>query len=572
MKENKVSHSNRQKNCDGCKNRQSFPIHQSPQVSTTSSSPISGGSANLNFPSSVGTGNQPTTFRIFNKEEIRNFCGYDPERDFERCLRAHEDAVPSNWTRAQAERIRITPDNVTTEINEPFPRISPDLWIWDMWPLTEKDGSTAVLPGGWRVLFALTAPKSVLPGKRHDVARIGYFYSKNGNDWIQGGTVFPEGDALGSRQWAGSAFVEDDTINFFYTATGRRGESQVTYEQRIALARGRVISDLNGVLFDDWAPHQVILEPDGVLYQTLEQSLSGGIIYAFRDPFFFKDPASGCEYLLFEGNIGGVAGEFDCGPGVPPEARFYTGNIGIALLRNEDFTEWELLPALLQAPCTNQQTERPHLIVNGGRYYLFTDSHQFTFAPGLVPGPGPDGLYGFVAGSLRGNYTPLNGGGLVVTNAPQEPFQAYSWLVLPDFTVLSFIDNFNLQGISIEEVGLLPDEFQFAHFGGTLAPTLQLKIFPNNTTKIVNELGYGVLTLSQTESPKCNQQFCNECDDVCLLCSDDSKRNKSADKKEQHRRSQKKHERTHGNKQENKSKKDRDSKQKNVQKKCSSCV
>ena len=70
---------------------------------------------------------------------------------------------------------------------------------------------------------------------------------------------------------------------------------------------------------------------------------------------------------------------------------------------------------------------------------------MFTFAPGLENGPGPDGLYGFAAGSLRGNYRPLNDGGLVVANPPQEPNQAYSWLVLPDFSVLSFVDTFDLQ-------------------------------------------------------------------------------------------------------------------------------
>jgi levansucrase len=570
---NHAHHSSKPKDCNGCKKSQTFPIHQSLPVSSPSTSPIPGGQPNFNFPSSVGSGNQLTTFRVFSKQTIQDFCEYDPVRDFKRCLRKHENAVPSNWAREQAEQIRITSDNAASVINEPFPRISPDLWIWDMWPLTEKDGSIAVLPGGWRVLFALTAPKSVLPGKRHDVAKIGYFYSRNGADWIQGGLVFPEGDPLGSRQWAGSAFVEDDTINFFYTATGRRGEAQITYEQRIVLARGHVSSNLDGVLFNDWSPHQVILEPDGVLYQTLEQSLSGGIIYAFRDPFFFKDPATGCEYLLFEGNIGGFPGEINCGPNVPPEASFYTGNIGIALLRNRDYTEWTLLPALLQAPCTNQQTERPHIIVNAGRYYLFTDSHQFTFAPGLVPGPGPDGLYGFVAGTLRGNYVPLNNGGLVVANPPQEPFQAYSWWVLPDFTVLSFIDNFNLQGIPIEEVGNLPEEFQFAHFGGTLAPTLQLEV-TGRTTRIVNELDFGLLTVSQTESPKCNRRFCNECVEGCGNGHDHQKPEKKKDKKKE---SEKKREKKSKKEQEKKHEQKREKQSKNKQEKkhehsnCSHC-
>ncbi|MER2237693.1 MAG: glycoside hydrolase family 68 protein [Psychrobacillus sp.] len=479
---------------------QQFPVRSS---RTESVNLMPSASVNRNSPSGA-TGNNNVRYRTFNGKQISQFCNYNPRRDFGRCLEYNRDAIPSVWTRSQVEQIRINSTNVAPLIEAPFPRISADLWIWDMWPLIEKDGSIAVLPGGWRVLFALSVPRSVLPGKRHDVARISYFYSRLGLDWIQGGYVFEEGTALGSRQWAGSAMLDDDgRIYYFYTATGRRGEAQITYEQRIALSSSDYISNLDGVQLVNFSPHQVILEPDGILYQTEEQS-SGGIIYAFRDPFFFKDPATGCEYLLFEGNIAGTSADVDCGPGVPADAAEYTGNIGIALLRNNSFSSWELLPALLEAGCTNQQTERPHIVVSDGLYYLFTDTHASTFAPGLV---GPDGLYGFVAGSLRGNYVPLNGSGLVVSNPPSEPFQAYSWLVLPDFSVLSFIDNFDLQGIPIEEVGFLPEQFQFEHFGGTLAQTLQLAVSGRNT-EIIDVYEYGLMMVSETESPKCRE--CND--------------------------------------------------------------
>ncbi|MBP3041640.1 glycoside hydrolase family 68 protein [Bacillaceae bacterium Marseille-Q3522] len=493
---------------------------------TPQESPIPGGPSNRNFPSAVGSGNQVSVMRTFSEKNVEKYCCYQPCKDVDRCLDKHRDAVPSQWTREDAEQIRITPENAAPVIQTPFPRISPNVWIWDTWPLLEKDGSIALLPGGWRVIFCLTAPRTVLPGKRHDVAKIGYFYSKNGLDWIEGGPVFEEGTSFGSREWAGSAFVEDGVVRFFYTAVGRAGEPVITFEQRLAVAFAEVRSDDDGVRFINFSPHQIILEPDGVLYQTLEQSMGGGIIYAFRDPWWFKDPATGCEYLLFEGNVAGTAEDVNCGPGVPLEARAFSGNIGIALLASNDYSEWILLPALLEARCTNQQTERPHIIVKGGRYYLFTDSHEFTFAPGLEPGPGPDGLYGFVASSLRGNYVPLNDGGLVVANPPEEPFQAYSWLVLPDFTVTSFIDNFNLQGIPIEEVGLLPAEFQFEHFGGTLAPTLQLEITGPTTTNIVRELEFGLITVSEFEAPKCIKQrdelqngFCdNRPKIICKKC------------------------------------------------------
>ena len=482
---------------------QQFPIAGS--TTNTNLSPIQGGGSNRNFPSG-STGNNPQRFRQFTKSQIKQYCNYDPCKDFNRCLSQSIDAVPSRWTRAQTEDIQINSANSARVITDPIRRISPDLWIWDMWPLMEKDGSVAVLPGGWRVLFALSAPRSVLPNNRHDVARISYFYSRDGFNWIQGGPVFAEGTAFGSRQWAGSTIIDNGRIYYFYTASGRRGESEITYEQRIAMSSSDFVSNLDGVSLVNFAPHEIILEPDGVLYQTLAQSQVGDspIIYAFRDPWFFKDPATGCEYLLFEGNIAGTYLDINCGPDVPAESRFYTGNIGIALLNSKDYSSWQLLPALLEAGCTNQQTERPHIVVSNGLYYLFTDSHRFTFAPGLENGPGPDGLYGFMAGSLRGNYTPLNFGGLVVTNPIEEPNQAYSWLVLPDFSVLSFIDTYNLQGITTDELATLPESFQFEHFGGTLAPTLQLRV-SGTTTEIVWEYDFGLVMVAESESPKCDR-------------------------------------------------------------------
>ncbi|KGX89288.1 levansucrase [Pontibacillus halophilus JSM 076056 = DSM 19796] len=449
-----------------------------------------------------------------------DYCHHKGNRKFRCCFEESGgfDRTPAIWTREQAEQIRITPQNAAPVIDfDALEPTAPDLWVWDTWPLREQDGSIAVLPGGWRVIFSLTAPRSVLPGKRHDIATIRYFYARDGQDWIPGGRVFPQEDPFGSRQWAGSAFVKDGEIFFFYTATGRRGETSVTYEQRLAFARGDVFSDLEGVLFDNWEEHVIIAEPDGEFYQTQEQS-GGGIIYSFRDPWYYLDPESGCEFVLFEGNTAITPavrecepqnigdGDFRSGNDVPNGAAQFNGNVGIMLLRNSDYTEWELLPAILEAECVNQQLERPHIVYSGGRYHLFIISHQFTFAPGL---DGPDGLYGFVANNLFGNYVPLGEGGLVIANPPEQPFQAYSWLVLPDLSAESFVNYFNLEGLSLNEVGNQPDQYIFNHFGGVLAPTLQLTV-DNLDTTIVNELAQGLVMESETQSapfpPTCEKR------------------------------------------------------------------
>ena len=55
-------------------------------------------------------------------------------------------------------------------------------------------------------------------------------------------------------------------------------------------------------------------------------------------------------------------------------------------------------------------------------------------------------LYGFVAPALAGPWEPVNGSGLVLRNPEAEPLQAYSWLVLPDLRVTSFVDCHSLAG------------------------------------------------------------------------------------------------------------------------------
>jgi levansucrase len=256
--------------------------------------------------------------------------------------------------------------------------------------------------------------------------------------------------------------------------------------QRLATASGEIHADASGVWFTGFRDHKIILEPDGRLYQTLAQSQSGPIIYAFRDSFVFRDPADDEVYMLFEGNSGGRAGTHTCGPRelgpvppghtVPADARFYTGNIGLARSLGADMRRWELLPPLLSANCVNQQTERPHLVIERGAYYLFTISHTFTFAPGLT---GPDGLYGFVGKSLRSDYRPLNASALVLGNPADAPVQQYSEYVMPNWLVESFIDT-------------LPGEI----FGGTLAPTLRIEVEGSNTY-FVEQLDYGFIPAMQ---------------------------------------------------------------------------
>jgi levansucrase len=398
---------------------------------------------------------------------------------------APEDDFTAVWTRAQALKVKPDPTNTKPRIPPDFPVMSEEVWIWDTWPMTALD-TKPISYKGWHVIFSLTAPRDVPFGDRHWYARIGYFFSRDGSDWEYGGHLFPDGASFGSREWAGSALLTGTQLNVFYTASGGDdapvGERQNPL-QRLSHTSGRIHADANGVWFTGFRNHRIIAEPDGEMYQTLDQSRAGPIIYAFRDPFVFRNPADSQVYMLFEGNTGGVAGTHTCGPResgpvppghtVPDQSRFFTGNIGLARATSANLRGWELLPPLLSANCVNQQTERPHLVVEDGRYYLFTISHKFTFAPGLT---GPDGLYGFIGDSLRSEYKPLNGSALVLGNPDEAPVQQYSEYVMPNWLVESFIDTV--------EPGTI--------FGGTLAPTL--RIVPEGTrTFFVEELGYGYI-------------------------------------------------------------------------------
>lgn len=404
-------------------------------------------------------------------------------------------ATPT-WTRDQAAGIERTDDVVAPIFYPPKSKVSDEVYLWDTWLLREGDDSIASV-GGYRVVFALTAPTDMLPGKRHDVATIRYFYSADGKTWHDGGPVFDPEGPLGSRQWAGCTLHDDGDLYVYYTAAGNRDESELTYGQRIAIAEGgRIEVTDDGLAVKGPWEHSVLLEPDGDYYETEAQSR--GMIYTFRDPWFYEDPGTGRTYILFEANTPVPEGSDACG-GDPAQQEF-NGSVGIAESPTDDPTDFELRPPLLDAVCVNQELERPHIVVRDGTYYLFISSHRHTFAPGL---DGFDALYGFAADALRGDYQPLNESGLVLTNPANAPFQAYSWLAYPhreELLVTSFFNYYDYARRSLDDVAQLPPEEQIRRFGGTLAPTVRLEL-DGRRTRVLGKLDHGHLPLPDEPLP-----------------------------------------------------------------------
>ncbi len=321
--------------------------------------------------------------------------------------------------------------------------------VWDMWPIVRQDGGTAMLDGQtwW---FFLATPRLDDPEARHDSARI-RLVSRGRDGWRDHGEALPEGVSPGSREWSGSAVFADDreTVTMYFTAAGRRG-GPLTFEQRLFETTGRFERGMLG----GWSPPIESVRADGRTYAVARQSEPvRGRVKGFRDPTWCRDPQDGSAYLLFTGSAGWIDQVED-------------GVIGIAVRQGG---QWRLRQPLATALGANSELERPHIVVSGGRYYLFWSTQARRFASGLMA---PTGLYGMVAQDLCGPYEPLNGTGLVAANPPEEPFQAYCWWVTGERQVVSFVDYPALAGADPAS----SRQLRRAAFGGTVAPGFSLEL------------------------------------------------------------------------------------------------
>ncbi|MEU8195835.1 glycoside hydrolase family 68 protein [Microbispora amethystogenes] len=373
------------------------------------------------------------------------------------------DDGPARWTRRHLDLMTTGPDTTAPPARTPAPpRVLPGDDVWDLWPIQEEDGSTSVVLGR-ELWMALSAPAAGHPEERHDHARI-RLLARDGDDWHDLGPAFADGASPGSREWSGSAVRRPDgTVSVFYTAAGRRGEARPTFVQTVVETRPAVVVAEGGrVLLDRAAGHREVLRSDGPIYLPADEIDGGpGRIRAFRDPGWFRDPADGREYLLVAASVAAPAsGEAEDGG--------YMGAVALAEARDGG---WSLLPPLLVADGVSHELERPHVVVRDSSYYLFFSTQRHSFHP---PGSAPTGLYGFVAPRLTGPYAPLNGSGLVAANPPEEPDQAYAWLVLPDLRVVSFV-NYRSTGGGADPWRAGAAEARAA-FGGTIAPVFRLAL------------------------------------------------------------------------------------------------
>lgn len=327
---------------------------------------------------------------------------------------------------------------------------SAEIDIWDAWPLATLSGQPVAWNGG-EIWFALVAEKFNDPEDRHSAARIHHFH-RRGGIFHHLGRTFDEGLSPGSREWSGSAVLSGDEVTLYFTAAGQRGEVQTSFLQRLFMSKARLQPSI-ATPFGAWSMPRELLQPGCGPYQVTNGTEGRtGEIKAFRDPFPWK-ASDGTEFLLFTASSAVNPGAFN-------------GLVGLAA---KDATgQYQPLPPLIDASGVNNELERAHIVEWGAQLYLFWSTQAKVFAPGIGA---PTGLYGATAASMDGPWRLLNGHGLVFANPEQQPRQAYSWWVMPDLNVTSFID-YPVPGDQSLETGAQRRQ----NFGGTFAPMLKLRL------------------------------------------------------------------------------------------------
>ncbi|WP_271076996.1 glycoside hydrolase family 68 protein [Aurantiacibacter sp. MUD61] len=355
----------------------------------------------------------------------------------------------SAWSVEALRTLRLDGTNQSVIIGEAEAGpMSPDLDVWDSWPLADPSGAPIEWRGG-ELWFALAVDRSDDPETRHHLARIHHFH-RLGDRFEHLDQTLSREFAPGARQWSGSARYEKGIVTLFFTAAGQKGDVSLSYQQRIFVTEASLTE---GTIFSEWSTPVEIIEADGEIYRPADQNEGEpGKIKAFRDPSHFRDQ-DGKNYVLFTGSSASNPSAHD-------------GVIGIAAQQNEG--DYHLLPPLIEATGVNNELERPHIVEHAGALYLFWSTQRGVFAPGIEA---PTGLYGATAPSLAGPWRLLNGHGLVVANPAERPTQAYSWWVLPDLRVASFVDYWGPEDPSVPE-----GESRRARFGGTFAPFIRIAL------------------------------------------------------------------------------------------------
>lgn len=459
----------------------------------------------------------------------------------------------SHWTRQQVSQIAAD-DAIDFPHFDPqqVKVLMPGYDVWDNWYVLDEDNQIADVQG-FRVLIALAAPTDGF-----DETNLYYFYSRDGIHYHAAGKVFTTPLESSIQEWSGSTILRSDgALQTFYTVVKESGDysgrsrqrtqgsqgmppamstqgsdaqtqapagqgqmpggqaqmGAVQNDQRLATAIQDVIVIGNRLSLAEPRYHAILAVPDGRYYQTMTQASAYETLlpssnvtgstqsnnFCFRDPHFFKDPADGRSYLLFEANTGSavcpegsVKREYiGCASFEPdyvptPDELKANGCIGIVELTNDSYSAVRFLPPLLTSNLVTDEIERVNMLKVKDDYYLFCIGRVSKMAMSCEALERSTFMLGFRSHSLSGPYTPLNHHGVVIR---QQSFSSdmmnstdtqsvYSYLLQPDLTVLTYAQ------YSTDTNGNLQKN-------RSAGPTLKLHIKGNRTQ--VGEVIYNIL-------------------------------------------------------------------------------
>ena len=243
-----------------------------------------------------------------------------------------------------------------------------DRWVWDFWVAHDGDDVH---------LFHLQAPRSLGdPELRHRNATIGHAVSTDLRTWTELPTALeagPPGAFDDLATWTGSVMRRGRGWEMLYSGISRAEDGAV---QRIGRATSE---DLVA-----WERHGTVVEADARWYETLGPGVDEE---HWRDPWLFRDPASGRFHIL-------ACARARTGPS---DGR---GVIGHAA--SDDLVTWEVGPPL-SAPGDLRQLEVPQLVRLGGawRVLFSATEHDHSAARLTRPGVAPEGGSHVLTGAAR---------------------------------------------------------------------------------------------------------------------------------------------------------------------------
>ncbi len=222
---------------------------------------------------------------------------------------ADSEALPSiqtrKWTARDLEGLDVRSLTRAPVLGQDdIHRVSPQLDVWDAWPLADAAGQPAEWRGG-ELWFALAAPAFADPEERHAHARIHTFH-RTGGRFDHLGQTFAEGFTPGSREWSGAACLDGSRVSLYFTAAGFRGESPQTYAQRLFVSKADLSADQDDP-FENWSQPRELLQAGGPYMRADQREGRSGEIKAFRDPCPWRDE-DGTSFVLFTASAAASAG------------------------------------------------------------------------------------------------------------------------------------------------------------------------------------------------------------------------------------------------------------------------